>query len=298
MAKSGGSTVPSRLGVVTVGYGSESVLPAFLESVTAATTAPVTTVVADNRPDEGDTLAITKSLGALYLPMPKNLGYGAAVNAAIASLPDDIRWVLISNPDVVLGSGALDRLRETGEEDAAIASVGPAVYNPDGSLYPSARAIPSLRTGVGHAMFSNLWPGNPWSRRYRNDSASDNGRRDAGWLSGACLLIRRSAFEEIGGFDTNFFMYFEDVDLGYRLGKLGYRNVYEPAAPAMHSGAHSTTDDSEKMIAAHHKSAKRFLAKKYSGRLLWPLRYGLGLGLSIRSAHISRQIKKSGTLNL
>lgn len=282
----------ARTGVVTVSYGSETVLSAFLPSVAEASNEPALIVVADNLPDEGDVRSLAEGAGATYLPMPANLGYGAAANAAIAALPGDVEWVLVSNPDVVLDPGVLDRLCEAGDEDLAIASVGPAVYNADGTLYPSARAVPSLRTGVGHAMFANLWPGNPWSRRYRNDTEAPTGRRDAGWLSGSCLLVRRSAFDEVGGFDTGYFMYFEDVDLGYRFGRRGYRNLYEPSARVTHTGAHSTTSDSARMIAAHHTSARRFLARKYSGPLLWPLRVALTAGLTIRSALIGRRVRR------
>lgn len=292
MAKSGGSASPARAGVVTVSYGSEPVLSDFLASVAGASSERVPIVVADNLPAEGDVRSLAESAGAQYLPMPSNLGYGSAINAAIAALPSEVEWVLVSNPDVVLGPGVLDRLREAGDEDTALASVGPAVYNADGTLYPSARAVPSLRTGVGHAMFVNLWPGNPWSRRYRNDAEAPTGRRDAGWLSGSCLLVRRSAFDELGGFDTGYFMYFEDVDLGYRFGRLGYRNLYEPSARVTHTGAHSTTSESARMIAAHHTSARRFLARKYSGPLLWPLRVALTAGLTIRSGIIGRRIRR------
>jgi N-acetylglucosaminyl-diphospho-decaprenol L-rhamnosyltransferase len=97
------------------------------------------------------------------------------------------------------------------------------------------------------------------------------------------VLVRRTSFEQIGGFDTKYFMYFEDVDLGYRFGKAGFRNVYEPQAVVTHSGAHSTTSSQSRMIAEHHRSAERFLRKKYSRPVLWPLRVALALGLRLRS---------------
>ncbi len=291
MATSGARADSPRLGVVTVSYRSESVLPAFLASIADASALPIVSVVADNLPGEGTARMLTESAGATYLAMPENLGYGGAMNAAVAALPKDIEWLLVSNPDVVLTPGVLDRLLAVGQESTQIASIGPAIDNGDGTTYPSARAVPSLRTGVGHAMFTNLWPSNPWTRRYRNDGVVTE-RRDAGWLSGACLLVRRSAFNELGGFDTGFFMYFEDVDLGYRFGKHGYRNVYEPSVRVVHTGAHSTNSDSRAMIAAHHTSARRFLSKKYSGWWLWPVRVTLGTGLTIRSAIIGRRIRK------
>ena len=278
-----------RVAVVTVSYGSTAVLPAFLASLPAASAAPIEVVVADNKPELA-VAELSTAWGARYLPLPENRGYGGAANAAIETLPDSVEWVLVSNPDVILAPGAIDALLVVGEEDARIAVVGPAILTADGDLYPSARTIPSLRTGVGHALFMNLWGDNPWTRAYRHDAESHFGvRRDVGWLSGACLLIRRSAFEQLGGFDPGYFMYFEDVDLGYRLGKLGYRNVYLPVAVVTHTGAHSTTTESGRMIRAHHDSARRFLNKKYAGPMLWPIRAALTVGLSVRSWLVSRR---------
>jgi N-acetylglucosaminyl-diphospho-decaprenol L-rhamnosyltransferase len=287
------STPGARVAVVTVSYGSADVLPTFLDSVPAASALPVEVVVADNKAGSAeDVAALVTAHGARHLPMSGNPGYGSAVNAAVASLGPEIEWVLVSNPDLVMSAHAIDTLVATGDEDGQIGAVGPATLTAEGDLYPSARAVPSLRTGVGHALFANLWVDNPWTRRYRNDTVRSSERRNAGWLSGSCLLVRRTAWDELGGFDPEFFMYFEDVDLGYRLGRHGYRNVYEPAAVVTHTGAHSTTSDSSAMIQAHHDSARRFLDKKYSGPLLWPVRLSLRAGLAVRSALIKRRITR------
>jgi N-acetylglucosaminyl-diphospho-decaprenol L-rhamnosyltransferase len=286
------------VGIVTVAYRSNRVLGGFLDSVPAASASPVALVVVDNAPGPGDGAALSAEAGATHLPLPSNPGYGGAINAGVRALPDSVEWVLISNPDVVLAPGAIDTLRETGDSDPVIGAVGPAVLNPDGSVYPSARAVPSLRTGVGHALFANLWQRNPWTLAYRRESDPSDARRDAGWLSGSCLLVRRSAFDQIGGFDEGYFMYFEDVDLGFRLGKAGYRNTYEPAATITHVGAHSTGSESARMVAAHHDSARRFLSKKYVGWYLWPIRAGLAIGLAIRSRAITRRLRRDGTAPL
>jgi N-acetylglucosaminyl-diphospho-decaprenol L-rhamnosyltransferase len=280
-----------RVGIVTVAYRSDTVLTGFLASVPAATSAPVAIVVADNLPAEGDAATIAQSARADYVPIPANPGYGAAINAAVRRLPDGVEWILVANPDIELDAGAIDRLVATGRSDPTIGSVGPLIRNPDGTTYPSARSIPSLRTGIGHALFSNLWVANPWTRRYRDDLAPAGVQRDAGWLSGSCVLVRRAAFEAIDGFDDGYFMYFEDVDLGYRLGKRGYRNVYEPAASALHSGAHSTSGESGRMIRAHHLSARRFIRRKYAAWWLWPVRATISTGLGVRSALLVRQAR-------
>ncbi|MBC7594095.1 MAG: glycosyltransferase family 2 protein, partial [Kineosporiaceae bacterium] len=218
----------ARVAVVTVSFGSGEVLNGFLESVPLSSTDRVAVVVADNKPlRESGVADQARIAGARYVPLGMNSGYGGGMNAAVAALPASVEWVLVSNPDVVLGRGSLDVLVATGDSDPLIGSVGPAILTSEGTIYPSARSVPSLRTGVGHALFANLWVENPWSRAYRRDTAEAPVRRDAGWLSGACFLVRRSAFDSLGGFDPGFFMYFEDVDLGHRLGKAGFRNVYE-----------------------------------------------------------------------
>ena len=177
---------------------------------------PVVVVVADNKPSP-TVEQLVRAHGARYLPLPANPGYGGGVNAVSASLPASVEWMLVSNPDIRWHPSAIDSLLATARTDSRIGSVGPMVLNDDGSVYPSARAVPSLRTGIGHALFANVWLGNPWTRAYRAEHTDPDVARDAGWLSGSCVLVRRSAFDELGGFDEGYFMYFEDVDLGYRL---------------------------------------------------------------------------------
>lgn len=292
MAKSdslGGGQRPARVGIATVLFRSDTALRAFLASTPTASTGTLALVAADNAPSPpGQARGLVEAAGGHYLPLESNPGYGAAINAAVALLPESVEWVLVSNPDVELRTGCIDKLIASAERDPLIGAVGPLVENLDGTVYPSARAIPSLRTGIGHALFAEVWKGNPWTAIYRDGTTATRERRDAGWLSGSCFLVRRSAFEEVGGFDERYFMYFEDMDLGYRLGQAGYRLVYEPSARALHIGAHSTALESSRMVRAHHESAKRFLRGKYSGWYLWPLRAALSAGLSARAALVTR----------
>ena len=203
-------------------------------------------------------------------------------------MPPEIEWVMITNPDVVFHPDAIDRMVETGATADDVGAVGPLVLNDDGSVYPSARQVPGIRVGSGHALFSNVWPSNPWTRRYHAATASDSAR-DAGWLSGSCVLVRRAAFDAIGGFDEGFFMYFEDVDLGLRLSRAGWRNRFTPIAQVTHTGGHSTAGESAAMIRAHHRSAERFIRKKYTGAAYWPVRFVLLTGLRLRSSLAERR---------
>ena len=285
--------------VVTVAYNSSEALGPFLASIEASEPEALDVLVVDNNSSDRDaTRALVDKHDARLLGLPDNRGYGGAINAAVATLPKTVRFVLISNPDVMVHPGAISTLVAHLEHDRSIAAVGPRVLNEDGSTYPSARRLPSLRTGVGHALFAGVWPANPWSRSYRADEEGSDDVRSVGWLSGSCLLVRRSAFEEIGGFDEAYFMYFEDVDLGYRLGKAGWKSVYFPDAVVVHTGAHSTTTESAKMLQTHHDSAYRYLQKKYSARYLAPLRWMLRLGLTIRSRYLIRAAARASRAQL
>lgn len=278
-----------QVGVVTVAYESDAVLHPFLTSIEAATRLDTHVVVVDNKPDQGDARGIAGANGADYIAMDSNRGYGGAVNRGVQALPETIRWVLVSNPDVVLHDRALDILIAAARSADGIGAVGPRILNPDGSVYPSAREIPSIRTGIGHALFGSVWPTNPWSESYRNSHVTRVHRRFAGWLSGSCLLLDRAAFRAIGGFDSDYFMYFEDVDLGMRLAEAGYSSLYEPDAVALHTGAHATTREPRQMVSAHHTSARRFLRRKYPGLLLAPVRWVIELSLRAREFLLTRR---------
>ena len=273
-----------ELAVVVVTYSPGEVLDTFLDTLTDATKRTPRVVLADNGSVDGaPQRAAASREGVEFMPTGGNLGYGTAVNRGVAALPRQCGWVLAANPDIEWTSGALDTLLDAADRWPSGGSFGPLIREPDGTVYPSARLVPSLGRGIGHALLSRVWRGNPWTRSYRQESASVT-ERTAGWLSGSCLLLRRAAFDAVGGFDENFFMYFEDVDLGDRLGRAGWQNVYVPAAEVVHLGGHATDKAPVAMLRAHHRSAYRYLAGRYRGPWLAPLRLVLRLGLAARAA--------------
>ncbi|WP_183086224.1 glycosyltransferase family 2 protein [Mycetocola tolaasinivorans] len=274
---------PERAAVVTVTYNSCAQVSDFLDSVAAAAIPAATvTVVENNSPEAEPTGQIVSDFGANFLWLPENVGYGAAMNRGVDTLAPESEHVLLSNPDVQLHPGTLPALVRWLDEHPECAAVGPKLLNEDGTVYPSARAVPSLGNGIGHALFARFWPNNPWSRHYRADDSYGDQPRPAGWLSGACLLVRRDMFAQLGGFDEGFFMYFEDVDLGYRIGKAGWTNTYLPEVSAVHTGGASTRSESDRMLRVHHQSASRFMSKRYPAWYYAPLRLGLRVGLWAR----------------
>jgi N-acetylglucosaminyl-diphospho-decaprenol L-rhamnosyltransferase len=271
----------SRVRAVCVTFHPGPELADFARTLAASTTADVELVLVENGTDASLAQQVAAEHGGRVVAAGANLGYGAAANlgARDATQP----WLVVANPDVVWEPGALDALLAAGERHPGAGAFGPALLNPDGSAYPSAREVPSLTQGVGHAVLGRVWPGNPWTRSYqaRQEQVSDTERR-AGWLSGACLLLRREAFQQVGGFDEGYFMFFEDLDLGERLGAAGWASVYVPSAQVTHVGGASWRDKPATMIRAHHASAVRYLCRRYDRWYQWPVRVAIRVGLAVR----------------
>lgn len=269
--------------MITVTYSPGETLEAFLDSVAKATTRRVQVLLADNGSTDGAPERAAQRNGVSLLRIGENVGYGAAANRGVAELGPEVGWVVVANPDIEWHPGSLDELLAAGQRWPRAAALGPLIREPDGTVYPSARLLPSLGRGAGHAVLGQLWPANPWSTAYRQvtDPAALR-ERTAQWLSGSCLLLRRVAFESVHGFDPRYFMYFEDVDLGDRLGRAGWLNVYVPGAEVTHLGGHATRRCGEQMLAEHHRSSYRYLADRHPGLRYAPLRLALRAGLEAR----------------
>jgi N-acetylglucosaminyl-diphospho-decaprenol L-rhamnosyltransferase len=275
-------SAPSDVAIITVSYNSSAQLSDFLASAVKSVASPSQiTVVDNNSADIVVTEKLTKKLGVNLLKLEKNVGYGAAINKAVPALPKVLTTLLVCNPDSELNSHAVVALSKAVRENS-VGVAGPRIYNEDGSVYPSARSIPSIRNGVGHALFANIWLTNPWTKSYLSEAHLQNSTVPTGWVSGACLAIRKDLFTQVEGFDDKYFMYFEDVDLGYRLGKLGYTNLYVPEVSITHIGGESTKAIKKTMLRIHHESAMRFIQVKYRGLLWAPVRGVIRIGLALR----------------
>ena len=228
------------------------------------------------------------ALGEVTIVRPGlNLGYGAGVNrgAAIAS---ERSYLLVSNPDVVVHEGALANLVDFLSSHDDYALVGPRIVRPDASVYPSHRVFPNVWLAGAHALLAPWWANNPATGRYR--APHHDGSVD--WVSGACFLVRRSAFEAIGGFDERYFMFAEDMALCWSLAQRGWRVGASDDAVVTHVEGVSRARATRAMLIAHHRSAVRFEWQSASGprRLLAPLAslvLGLRLVVSLATLKLS-----------
>ena len=257
-----------------------------------ATDRPVQVIIADNGSTDGTPEeAIERYPGTRLLRTGANLGYGTAENRAMATVPRDEEFVLIANPDVMWGPGSIDELMSATGRWPDAATWGPLIRDPDGAVYPSARHLPSLIRGGMHAVVGFAWKANPWSRAYRQEHTEPS-ERPVGWLSGSCLLVRRRAFDAVGGFDERYFMYMEDVDLGDRLGQAGWLNVYVPDSEILHTKGHSTGREPARNLRAHHASTYTYLSDRHHHWWQAPLRWTIRGALGVRARAAVRKSRR------
>ncbi len=285
---SGPDPASAATAAVVVNYESGGSLATCVGDLRTAGLAEV--VVVDNGSTDGSLRAAVSAVPGLTVIDPqRNLGYGAAANRGVAA--STAPMVLVCNPDLEVPAGAVAALVEALEADPGCALVGPLIRTPEGARYPSARHFPSLVDAAGHAVLGLFAPDNRFTRSYQRTDLDDGGPGvlTADWVSGACFLVRRDAFEEVGGFDESYFMYAEDVDLCWRLGRRGWRVAYAPAAEVTHIQGRSTDRHPYRMILEHHRSLLRFAARSSDGwrQALLPL-VAVGIGVRAGLACLAR----------
>lgn len=276
-------TSPTDVAIITVSYNSSAQLTTFLDSALPCVAKPAQIVIVDNASTDVEvTRSIAQKYGVALVELSENHGYGGGINRGISQVPPGTNALLISNPDSQLSADAVNRLRAVVCADRNIGVAGPRILNEDGSTYPSGRDIPSLRTGIGHAIFANIWPSNPWTKKYHSPAYLRSTTQHVGWVSGSCFIIRKDLFTEVGGFDESYLMYMEDVDLAYRLGKAGYTNLYVPEVSITHLGGESTKAVKKHMLKVHHESTAHFIEVKHPGVFWAPIRGIIRIGLAMR----------------
>jgi N-acetylglucosaminyl-diphospho-decaprenol L-rhamnosyltransferase len=257
-------------------------------------------VVVDNGSTDGSVDRVRREMPDVVVIDPGgNLGYGSAANRGVAATTAP--YILVANPDLEVIPGAISRLAVVLDDDPNWALVGPLIRTPQGDRYPSARRFPSLLDAAGHAVLGIVAPNNRFTRAYQRSDLDAAGPdvREVDWVSGACFLVRRRAFDEVGGFDESYFMYAEEVDLCWRLHRRGWRVAYDPGVEVVHAQGLSTGRRPFRMIVEHHRSLWRFACRTQEGwrRLLLPLvAVGLGLRMVLASADrlLGRHRRPSG----
>ncbi|MFQ5778307.1 MAG: glycosyltransferase family 2 protein, partial [Terriglobia bacterium] len=241
-------------------------------------------IVVDNASAD-DTVELARGIpDTLVLANPKNRGFAAGVQQGIRAGWGEL--VLLLNPDVVAEPGAVAALAEAVKPDGVAAAAG-RLLNPDGTTQVGfgVRRFPTLAATLAEVLLLNrLFPRNPWNRRYHCLDFNYDRPATVEQPAGACLLVKRKAWESVGGFDEQFFpLWFEDVDFCRRLQANGWRIVYEPRARFRHAGGHSLAGLELRERQLHwYCNLLRYFRKHHGLLPVAVLRLGILLGMLLR----------------
>jgi GT2 family glycosyltransferase len=283
----------ARMAVVVVSYNARDDLLACIRSIYESAAPPPPIILVDNGSRDGGPDAVRAAFpGVDVVLAPANRGYGAAANLGIRR--STTPYALLLNSDTQLAANAVDRLSEYLDAQPSVGVVGPRLRRPGGALEPSCH--PPL--GTVQSVLEKGWVGRVIARvpglgpRWSLLNWAHDRPRSVPWVTGAALAIRRSAFDQLGGFDEDYFMYAEEVDLCWRARQAGWEVHFAPVTDVVHRGGASTAPLRGTMVLQKVRSAVRFYRRHYS-----PPRAAL-LVLGIRSAMLLRWCRDAARLRV
>lgn len=221
-------------------------------------------LVIDNASTDGSPEMVRDEFPRVHLiANDENRGFTAANNQGLARSRG--RYLLLLNPDTEVVGDALATMLRYAEANTDVGALGPRLLYPDGSIQSSRRRFPAFATAlVESTVVQEWWQDNRILRRYYMTDTPDDAIQSVDWVVGACLLVRRQAFEQVGGLDEGYFMYSEELDWCRRIKTGGWEIVYLPTASIIHHEGKS----SEQVVPARHvyfQSSKVRYFRKHHG---------------------------------
>jgi GT2 family glycosyltransferase len=247
--------------VIIINWNTRELLADCIQSVlSTAGQLEVELIVVDNASTDGSAAMVRQRFPLVQvISNPTNVGFARANNQGVTASRG--RYVLLLNSDARLLPQALQSLVDVLEHRPSVGLVGAQLRNPDGSFQASYSSFPGLWQEF--LILSGL------GRRFRGRWYPSHGPQDSqapavvNYVEGACMLVRREAYQAVGGLDEDYFMYAEDVELCYALTKKGWPVYYEPAAQVIHLGGGSSQNRRPEREGDLYVSRVRFFKQHY-----------------------------------
>ena len=254
------------LSIIIVTWNSEKYIRNCLDSILlSAGDLQYEIILVDN--DSAD--QTIRSVEELYpqvnlIPNRKNEGYARANNQGIEESTGE--YILLLNPDTEVLENALISMLQFSEENARVGALGPQLLNPDKTIQPSCREFPTYAALIWEfSGLSRIFPQSKIFSRWRMGYFNFDQEREVDQPMGSCLLLRRATLQDVGIFDENFPMFFNDVELCYRIKQAGWKIYYYPGAQVLHHKGASTRQVKRRMIWLSHVAFFRFFKKHRIG---------------------------------
>lgn len=251
--------------VILVNYNSSKLLEQCLASIFNHTRdLSVEVIVVDNA-SQDDSVSMVRSnfQGVRLIEVRENVGFSRSNN--IGAQAAQGRYILFLNTDTLFKENSVKILANFLNDHTDIGAVGPSLCFENGRYQISCGNLPNvfvefvdkIRYSIARNLSATV---SPILKRMNNKT------RTVGWLTGACLMVRREAFEQVGGFDENMFMYFEDKDLCKRIAEAGWRVVYYPVTSVVHALAGSSRSIDQQDVKRIYRKSQVYYYHKHLGR--------------------------------
>ena len=271
-----------ELSIVIVNYNSKFLIEQCLGSVKKAITAiDAEVIVVDNNSTDGSNDHLQdKFIGIKFIFNNDNVGFAKACNQGFKISSG--KYILFLNPDTILSETCLADCISFFETHSDAGAVGVRMLDNNGNfLKESKRGIPSASASF-YKLFglTAIFPGSKAFAKYYQAHLHEKENNPVEVLSGAFMMIRKDVFEKARGFDENFFMYGEDIDLSLRIDELGYRNYYLGKISVTHLKGGSTTYN-YKYVKDFYGAMNLFVKKRYGNKPAWYILF-LQAGIGFR----------------
>lgn len=254
---------PIQVSIIIISYNTKDFLAACITTLYERThDLSFETMVIDNASGDGSPEMIQQQFPQVRLIRNScNLGYARAVNQGIREARGG--YFLILNPDVEVTEGAIRELWSFMERNPRAGIAGAKLINPGGTLQASCRTFYDLRIVLlRRTLLGKVFPNSKTVRKHLMLDWDHNSERQVDWIIGACMMVRRQAYESLGGMDERFFLYLEDVDWCYRMKAHGWPVYYVPSAVMKHCHRRESAKLlPDRKLLAHLASTFRFFDK-------------------------------------
>ncbi|PJA96542.1 MAG: glycosyl transferase [Ignavibacteriales bacterium CG_4_9_14_3_um_filter_34_10] len=259
-----------QLSVIIVNYNVKQFLKNLIESVLKAVeNISYEIIVVDNASSDGSAEEIRNSFPHVkFIANKKNLGFGAANNQALEIAKGE--FIVLINPDALVKTNTFDTLIKFFHDNPQTGMAGCKVLNPDGTLQLACRrSFPGVWTSFTKIVgLSSLFPKSKYFAKYNLTYLDENEIHEVDAISGSFMFFRKEVYEKVGGFDNDYFMYGEDLDLCYRVQKAGYKVYYVPTTEIIHYKGESTKRSSLDETVLFYDAMKIFVRKHFSNFFL------------------------------
>ena len=192
-----------------------------------------------------------------------NVGFACANNQGAEIAKGD--FLLFINPDTTMKEGGIEAMLGHLRSDPSVGIIGPKVLNPNGTTQFSCRKFPTIWSGLfnKYSLMTRLFPNNRYSRDYLMSDYNHNSTRSVDWVSGCCMMIPGIIFRRANGFDENYFLFNEDIDICQAIKKNGYKVNYFPSSQVSHKISSSNARMAPQTIIKRHRGMIYYYKKHH-----------------------------------